>query len=489
MKLIDDFYSTLEELRHFGSVLALLGWDQQVYMPKGGAAARAEQIEYFSKRTHELATTPKFVDIVNQLNSRLLELSEPDQVNVRETHRSLQRKLKLPATFIAERAKVEALSFAAWEEARPKSDFASARPHLEKVIKLCREEAALVGFESNPYDALLDTYEPHLDYATIAPILLNLAAAISQMLPEIQQRTKTFLSVQGTFSVEQQHKLCEKLLSEIGFDLGDGRLDRSSHPFSTTIALHDHRVTTRFREKCFLEAVLTTLHEGGHALYEMGFPAKYLSMPLGSAASIGVHESQSRFWENILGRSKSYSIYLLELASKYFPAGDLTSQQIYQHMNRVVPSLIRVEADEVTYSLHVVIRMQLENDLINQRLSVAELPGAWNDLYKQYLGLQPSTDREGVLQDVHWYTGAIGYFPTYALGNIYCAQFLTRMRKDLGDLDSLVQNGRFSPILAWLRTNIHEQGMRYSAFNLIEKISAKPVSEQDFVEYLRTKYI
>lgn len=487
---LKGFYAHLEELYRLRSIGALLGWDQQVNLPENGAASRAEQLECLSRIIHQRKTSPGFCALVDDLHAQSSALTEDDLVNVREIKRQLDIEKKLPEEFVAEKTRICSLSYIAWTKARPAGDFAAVKPHLQKVIELSRREAELIGFREHPYDALLDQFEPHMTLAQVKPLLLSLAERLGGIVPAIAEKTAGEVPVTGGVPEGSQAKLCARLAAGIGYDFKSGRLDKTHHPFESSLGRNDVRITTRYLADDFLSSVFSVLHETGHALYELGLPQERRGTPLGSAVSYGIHESQSRLWENIVGRSRAYSIYLHRMLKRFLPRVHkaLSPEAVWLLCNRVRPSLIRVEADEVTYSLHVVIRMLLEEELIAGNLQVDDLPGAWNGLYEKFMGIRPSSDREGVLQDVHWYSGAIGYFPSYALGNLYGALFMGSARKALPDLDRQIEAGEFAPLLKWLRANVHVHGMRYRARELVEKVSGQTLSSGPFVEYLCAKF-
>jgi len=487
---LKQYYSHLEELYRLRCVSGLLGWDQQVFMPPKAAQGRAEQQETLGKIIHQRQTDPVFVGLVDDLCLSLDRLNPDDQVNVKESKRSIDRAKKQPEDFVAEQTRVNSISYVEWTKARPANDFEAIRPHLEKNFDLARREAEYVGYQDNPYDALLDTYEPKAQIKDIKPLLERLAEQLSLLVPQVMAKLKEFPEIEGNFSEDAQHALCRRIASDMGYDFEAGRLDKTHHPFESTIGPGDVRITTRYDSANYLSSVFTSMHEAGHALYEQGLPSKWRGSALGSPISLGIHESQSRLWENVIGRSREFSKYLQRVLPEYLPqeAAQSSPEKIWSHTNRVRPSLIRVEADEVTYSLHVVIRMLLEEALINNRIKVKDLPAAWNELYRKYLNLAPHDDRDGVLQDVHWYAGMIGYFPTYALGNLYGALIMEAAREALPNLDHSIEAGRFSELLAWLRVNVHQHGMRYTGRELIKKLSKQDLSEEPFVNYIKQKF-
>jgi carboxypeptidase Taq len=484
------FYDRLSELYRLGCIGALLGWDQQTYMPPQAAEARASQLEYIASATHAKATDPAFLRAVDELAGVLDSLSADDLVNVREMKRELDRERKLPAEFVAEMAETSALSFSVWAKARPENDWAAVKPYLEKLVDLSRRRADLVGYEENPYDVLLDIYEPDLRTSTVKPLLLDLGERLREIIPAITDKFAGVDEPKGDYDPREQYELDRKVSFDLGFSFDSGRLDTAPHPFMTTLGPRDYRITTRYEAGNPLPSLYGVIHETGHALYELGLPLKWAGTPMGSAVSLGIHESQSRLWENLVGRSREFSHYLAPVIGEFFPGCELADPDtLWRKANKVAPSLIRVEADEVTYSQHVVIRMLLEEQLMNKELSVADLPDAWNAMYQKYLGVTPPDYKDGVMQDMHWYDGAIGYFPTYALGNLYNAMMMEKIREAIPNLDDQIERGDFETLLAWLRENVHAHGMRYHGPELIKRITGRELEAGPFVSYLKSKFL
>lgn len=482
------FYDRLKEIHNLQCIGSLLGWDQRVYMPPNAAQGRADQLEYISAQRHRRFTDPEFARVVDDLSDARDSLEADDQVNVREVKRVLDRQRKLPEEFVCEMAQAESIGYNTWVKARPLDDWKAVEPILGKLIDLNKRQADLIGYEDHPYDALLDIYEPGMKLAQVKPLLLGLAESLRELIPAIVGKLGDAGLPSGHYDVDKQERLCRRVAADVGYDFESGRLDKTAHPFMTTIGPRDFRITTRFFEDNFLPALYGSLHETGHALYELGLPPEKAGTPLGDTVSLGIHESQSRFWENLVGRSPEFSVYLRGVIEEFFPE-EADADGLWRLANRVSPSLIRVEADEVTYNQHIVIRMLLEEALVTDRLSVADLPGAWNDLYEKYLGIRPSDFRHGVMQDVHWFSGSIGYFPTYALGNLYGAMMMEKAREDLPNMPNQIRSGEFAPLLGWLRENVHRHGMKYRAHELIEHITGRELSDKPFVEYLKKKFM
>jgi len=485
------FYNRLSELYRLRCISALLDWDHQVYMPSGAAQARADQQEYFSITIHNKTVDPEFLRAVDELNDVRDSLELADQVNVREIKRQVDIERKLPEEFTAEFSQTSSLSYSAWVKARPENDFKAVQPYLEKLVRLNRRFCDLVGYEEHPYDALLDQHDPGLKTSVVKPLLTGLGEDLRRIIPQIAEKFEGLGELSGHFTQGSQHELCKKVAADLGFSFEIGRLDTTAHPFMTTLGPRDFRITTRYFEDNFLRALYGTIHESGHALYEMGLPTEYAGTPMGEAISSSIHESQSRIWENPVGRSREFCSYLSKLLPDYFheEAKALDPEMLWRYANRVEPSLIRIEADEVTYCQHIVIRMLLEEPLVTGDLSVSDLPAAWNEHYEKYLGIRPPDMKDGVMQDVHWYGGSLGYFPSYALGNLYNAMMMEAAHASIPGLSTQIERGDFTSMLGWLRENVHRHGMRYRGPELIKNITGKELSAKAFVEYLKVKFL
>lgn len=489
--LLEKFYAKLKRIHTLSSIHGLLGWDQQVNLPLAGAGWRAQQLEFVSSLHHEYLLDVELKDCVDQLLQNNSEkISVEDKVNLIKTRRKIEQESKLPKSFVEELERASSTTYNVWVQARPKNDFAAVKPHLTTLVRLYREHAKLLGHDGNPYNALLDIYEPEAKIEQVRPLLLKLGTEIKNILPKLVERFAKIEELKGDFEISKQYELCRKISSDIGYDYNSGRLDKAAHPFEANLGAGDVRITTRFEKQNYLSSVLTCLHEAGHALYEMGFLPQHLGTPMGSSISLGIHESQSRLWENIIGRSQAFAEYIYGQLKDFFPNEykKTSSQDIWNQLNLIRPSLIRVEADEVTYSQHIIIRMLLEEELANDRLEVADLPQAWKEYYKKYLDIEVCDHKDGVMQDVHWYSGSFGYFPTYALGNLYSAQMFELIKLQIPNLDQKIRNGNFLEIKIWLNQNVHQHGMKYSGSELIKNISGKDLSEQSFVNYLKAKF-
>jgi carboxypeptidase Taq len=476
------------------SISALLEWDDRVYIPVAGGEYRAEECTYLAGMMHERWIDPKFGESLAALAECPLaaDPASDSAVVIRRLKRQRDKKIKLPQRLVEELARTASLGQQTWQEARKQNDFARFRPLLEKTIELKKEQAEALGYPDCPYDALLDDFEPDELTANIRRVLADLREQLVSLVAAIgasSKRPNTDI-LKRPFPVDRQEAFGKQAATAIGFDFAAGRIDVTAHPFCTTLGPRDCRITTRYHEDFFPAAFFGTLHESGHGIYEQGLPPEKYGLPTGEAISLGVHESQSRMWENLVGRSKSFWKHFYPEAQKHFPQtlGGVSLDDFYFAVNDVRPSLIRIEADEATYNLHILIRFELEQDLLDGKLPAADAPEAWRDKYQKYLGVSSPTDADGVLQDVHWSAGLLGYFPTYSLGNLYAAQYFEQARKDLGDLDAMFARGEFRPLKDWLRENIHRHGQRYTAAELVQRVTGQKLSHEPLMRHLRGKF-
>lgn len=489
-----DLVRRSKELGVLNSCAGVLGWDQQTYMPPAGANLRGEQMAFLASLAHQKFTDPKVGELLAAVEgSDLVRDPESDAAaNVRELRRAYDRATKLPQTLVEELARVTTAAQQAWQAAKPKSDFAGFQPHLEKVIKLKREEAAAVGFAGHPYNALLDEYEPGATAEELKGVFAGLTAELAPLVKRItdspQKPDRSVL--ERDYPVDRQKVFAEAAAAAFGFDFAAGRLDTTAHPFCSGFGPGDCRITTRYNPRFFSEAFFGVLHETGHALYEQNLPADHFGTPLGSACSLGIHESQSRLWENQVGRGRPFWDHFYPRLRQTFPTAlaGVDPDAFVFAVNDVRPSLIRVEADEATYNLHVALRFELELGLVSGDLAVADLPGAWNDRVKSLLGLEVPDHARGCLQDIHWSFGGVGYFPTYTLGNLYAAQLMDAARRDLAGLDDDLRRGEFGRLRGWLSDRVYRHGQRFRAGELCRRATGQPLSPQPFLSYLRDKY-
>jgi carboxypeptidase Taq len=484
----------LARISDLDAVCALLNWDQQVNMPPGGGEARAHHLSTVTSLAHRLFVSDETGDLLERAAEDTADLAydSVDASLVRVTLREYVKMRRVPESLVAELSLVTSRAFNAWQEARAQSDFEQFRPHLEQVLALTISYAEAIGYEDCIYDALLDQFEPEMKTVEVVEVFETLRQGLLPLMQAIseQGRPPQQPSVQRTYPDQQQWDFGTLLLKDMGFDFEHGRQDRSSHPFTTAFSPHDVRLTTRIHPKQFQSALFATVHEGGHALYNQGIHPDLDHTPLFDGASYAVHESQSRLWENVIARSRRFWTHYLPLLRQSFPE-QLTGVELetfYRAINTVEPSLIRVEADELTYNMHIFLRFELEQDLLQESLAVADLPEAWNAKMESYLGITPPNDAQGVLQDVHWSTGAFGYFPSYALGNLLAAQFYEQALKDMPQLPAQIGRGEFGPLLAWLRENIHQHGKIFTPSELVRRVTGAAMQAEPFLTYLRDKY-
>ena len=468
----------------------LLEWDQEVSMPRKGVKHRAEQLVLLAGLSHDRATNPRYDELLSILEQSAL-VNDPDSaeaVNVRELRRGYDRERRIPRRLVEEMAHVTSMASDVWIDSKKKDDFKSFAPWLDRIFALAREEADAAGHNGSRYDALLEDYEPGMTTEYLSGMLSGLAKDLVPMIDVFRDRPVRRLT--GKFPVDLQRKFGEHVAAAVGFDLKSARLDIGQHPFCTVIGPGDVRIALRFSAGNIAGGILTLLHEVGHGLYDQGLDPRHFGMPMGDAASLGLHESQSRLWENFVGRSEGFWRWFYPLLSETFPnaLGNISLETFRESINGVAPGVIRVEADELTYNLHIVIRFELERAMIDGGLVAADLPGAWAELYQRYLGIAPKDDRTGCLQDIHWAEGLIGYFPTYSLGNVYAAQLYAAAERQVGALEESFARGDFSGLREWLRENVHRHGMNYRAATIVERATGSLPNPSALVDSLRKRY-
>ena len=474
----------LKKSAALGQVAGIISWDQETMMPKKGAAQRAEQTGVLAALGHQLNSDPRVTEWIDAIDQS--KVSDFDKVNIAEAKRSYEQATKVPEVLAQTIAKASAEGQMIWAKAREASDFAMFAPALEKLVELKREEAkCLSDNKGDPYDALLDQFEPGAKTETLLPLLEGLRSPLVALREAIADEPgpKGF---NGHFDAQKQLALTTKLAKQMGYDFDAGRIDISTHPFSSGGG-GDSRITTRIDEKDPLNCLYSTAHEVGHALYAQGAPDPFL--PAAQYCSMGVHESQSRFWENQIARSRPFAEWLYPEMKSYFPDMEIASaDEYYRAVNKVETGFIRTEADEVHYNLHVLLRFELERDLIAGNMQVKDLEREWNKRFEQYFGLEVKDAKLGVLQDVHWSVGLFGYFPTYSLGNIYSACLDEAMRKDIPERDAMTSKGETTKTLIWLREKIHHKGKLLPAEELIKSATGEAPSAKPLVAYLENKF-
>ena len=488
------FRQRLVDIAQLKSAAAVLNWDKDVFMPPKGSAPRAAMLAYLAGEIHNRVLSEEFRGLLGEAKAAAdaNELSPADRVIVREVSRDVSREEKLPVEFVKELTQLTSEAYHVWIDARKKREFALFAPYLTKIVALKRREADLVGFKRSAYDALLDTFEPYATTEEVAAALGDLRAFLVPFLAKIRN-SKMKVSrdvIAGDFDMEKQKAFCILVAKKIGYDFDAGRLDVSAHPFSTSFHPQDSRITTRYDRSNFMQSIGGVVHETGHALYEQGLPAEQFGTPLGEAVSLGIHESQSRLWENLVGKSRAFWTYFYPQLQQTFPnpLQHVSLDSFYRAINLVQPSFVRVEADEVTYNLHIILRFEIEVALIEGSIAVEDLPRIWNSKVKEFLSLDVSDDALGVLQDVHWSGGMIGYFPTYSLGNLYSAQFFAAARRDLPSFEDEMARGEFGKLLGWLREKVHAHGRTYPAQDLARNATGEQLNSKYFADYISRKY-
>ena len=490
--IYQDFIQHVRDIYCLGTASSLLRWEQEISMPKKGLENRARQCELLSGIIHDRMTQPQIGEMLCKLYEPKVweSLTGEEQANVREMRRARERAVKIPKALVQEVTRVSTLSHEQWATARAQNAFAIFQPWLEKTVELQRQVAACLEFK-NPYDALLDDYEPGMTCEKLDRLFGDLKKELIVLASwaEGECRKAGQKPIEGNFPTEKQKALCVLLLEKMGFDLESGRLDIAVHPFCSGMA-GDVRLTTRYDASDFRVSFFGVIHEGGHGLYEQGFLPEHRNTPMGNAASLGIHESQSRFWENVIARGRPFWRHMLPVLQDSFPEvfAGVTQEQVFWWVNPVRPSLIRVEADEVTYHLHIILRYEMEQGMLKGDWKTSELPAVWNRKMKDYLGQTVPEDRLGILQDVHWSMGGIGYFPTYTLGSLYAAQWFHQLGKELPDLEDRIARGEWVAIRDWLRDKIHHQGSKHRADDLCRRITGEPLNPQHFTDYIRRKF-
>ena len=487
------------EHRLLGHTAAILHWDQETCMPEGAVRERAEQLSLLSGLMHDRITQPEIGELLGGLgvsldpDPRLPERFQGlDRAFLRELARVYRRNSRIPRRVVTELARATTIGQRIWVEARRAADFSRFSGQLSVILDLVREVSSCLGHQGHPYDPLLDEYEPWMNSAEVEEVFGGLRSGLVRLLDRIRGSGKTvdagFLS--RDYEIEKQKAFCRRVLEKLGYDFSRGRLDESAHPFTTTLGSSDVRITTRYNSRFLPAAVFGTIHECGHGLYELGFDEAVRGTLLAEGASLGIHESQSRMMENLIGRSMPFWSHFFPQLKDLFPRSleGVDLRRFYEGVNSVAPSLIRVEADEVTYNLHIMLRFDLEKQLVGGELAVEDLPDAWNEGMQRLLGLKPPDDARGVLQDIHWSGGMIGYFPTYALGNLYAAQFFGTLKRDVSDWRERIESGRFEPILDWLRRSVHRHARVYPARELCTRVTGEPLDPRPLLDYLHEKF-
>jgi len=492
MSAYTELASYLRQSRVLASCQQLLSWDQETQMPHDAAELRAEQLSMLAGLAHRRDCADELGEMLERAGDEVGSGDEPEVASVREARRDFTRRKRIPAELMEERVRTTSLARQAWIESRAKNDFATFLPHFEHIVDIMRRFADALGFEDHPYDALVAEYEPG-----------ETAASLKELITPLQERSASLLGrildsggaidasvLKRRYPTDAQEQFNRFGAEKLGFDFRRGRLDVTAHPFCSGQGPTDVRLTTRYDERNVADSYYSTLHEAGHGIYEQGLPEERYGSPLGDACSFGIHESQSRMWENHVARSRAYWTWLFPHVRERFPKASegATAEEYYRANNAVAPSLIRVDADEITYDLHIAIRFGLEERLLSRELSAGDVPEAWNAEYQRLLRVTPPTDADGCLQDVHWSAGLFGYFPTYSLGNVYAAQLFAKADEDLGGVHAQFARGEFRPLKEWLRENIHRHGRRYRPRKLVELATGHKPTIEPMMTYLEAKF-
>ncbi|PSQ17324.1 carboxypeptidase [Halobacteriales archaeon QS_8_69_73] len=481
----DDLLEQYERATYLGDANMVLSWDQEVMMPEEGTPARAKQRSAVSAMQHELLVDDDVGAWLDELEAT--ELPAEEAAVVREIRRQYDRKARVPTELVEEISEVTSDAHPVWQEARETDDWSTFAPTVERLLELKREYAEHIDPDADPYAVLFADYEPYLDLETAERVLERLRDRLVPLIDDIRAADADLHAVEGTFPEDDQLALARETLEALGYDFDRGRLDTAPHPFSSGTQF-DARVTTRFDESEPLDSLGSTVHEFGHATYTQGLSTDDYGTPLGEHRGLTVHESQSRLWENHVGRSRAFWEGFVPRFNDYHGTG-LTPEQAYEAANRVYEdNLIRVEADELTYHLHIILRFEIERDLLAGDLDVAEVPAVWNDKMEEYLGIRPETDADGCLQDIHWSHGSFGYFPTYSLGSVLAAQLYDAAADEVADLDEKIRAGEFGPLHEWLTDNVHAHGRRHTTDELVEEATGEPFTADFFLDYAESKF-
>jgi carboxypeptidase Taq len=489
MNTYQDYKDYGAKIMDVNAAIGLLSWDQETYMPDGSSDLRSRQIATLSGILHQMLTSADY----HQL---LLKLSDDDSLSS-EQNRNVQlsvldynKKAKFSTEFVEEMSKSVSIAFQAWQAAKSKNDFSLFEKPLEDLVKLKFKEADIKGYEGHIYNAFVDDYEPGMTVEILDKVFIPVKEKLGPLVERILTKACNLKNFKNHYDTNTQWDFTIELLKKLGYNFNIGRQDRSSHPFSISFGPEDARITTRIDEKDLTESIWSTIHECGHAFYEMGLKMENYGIPAGEACSLSIHESQSRLWENMVGRSKAFWEYMFPILKSYFPEQlfNVSLNDFYFESNKVEKGLIRTNADEITYHFHVLIRYEIEKALFNQDITVKDLPNTWNELYKKYLGIDVPNNKMGILQDVHWSHGSFGYFPTYSLGSFYAAQFFETAKIQIPNLENHIASGNFNLLLDWLRKNIHQYGRIYNSEELCKKVSGEGLNFNFFYNYIDLKY-
>jgi len=491
MNALEELKKEFTEITRLNHIRSLLGWDEMVNLPKGSFGARGEQNALMSKIAHERLISDKIGKLIKEAE-KTTDLNLVDSATLREAKRDYEQEVKLPTELVEEISKTSSLGYVKWVEAREKNDFSIFQPVLEKLVGLQIQVAEKLDTHPDPYSTLIDLYEPGATYDWIANIFSKSKQNLNRIIKKLDASNDKpdFSILTQKWNVDKQWDFSIEVIKGLNYDFNKGRQDKSVHPFTTSLSSSDTRFTTRIDEDFISTCMFGSIHECGHALYDMGFMEQIHDSVLANGCSMGIHESQSRMWENMVGRSMEFWKYFYPKLKTSFPNNlkDKSIEDFYRSINTVQPSLIRVEADEVTYGMHIILRFELEREIIEGNIQVSELPELWNEKMENLLGVTPPTNSDGVLQDIHWSGGSFGYFPTYFLGNLYGAQFYNTALKQHPNLPNEYEKGNFSNLLSFLRENIHQYGRIYQARDLVKRVTGEDLNPDYFIKYLEKKF-
>lgn len=486
-----QIFEKARELAVIGSTASVIGWDQETYLPPAAAKYRAQQLAWLCSRAHEFSTSDAWKKDLESAEAADDGTDAKLTANLREMRRDFDHGAKLTTELVARDSMATSLGKQAWADARERADFSTFAPHLETLLGIAREKAELWGYAGEPYDALLDGFERGTSTAAVAKLFDTMRPAVRELAARAVENSAAHsvtLPV-GPYPIADQQRLNARIAEAIGFDFGAGRIDTTTHPFCTTLGPRDIRLTTRYMESDFTSSLFGVLHEAGHGLYEQGLPEADYGLPSGSAVSLGIHESQSRLWENHVGRSRPFWEHWYPVAQEIFPQlAGFSLEKFLCHLWRAEFSPIRVEADEATYDLHILLRFELERRMVNGSLAVADVPAAWNESFRELFGFAPADDRDGCLQDIHWSSGGLGYFATYTLGNINSAQLFAAARRQPG-IASALDRADYLPLLGWLRKSVHAHGATLDPADLMKQATGSAPSTGDYLTHLKSRYL
>lgn len=489
MNTYEDYKEYCAKIMDVNASIGLMSWDQETYMPQGSSDLRSRQIATLSGIVHEMLTSSNY----HQLLLKLKENKSLDSFQQRNIELSLQdytKKAKFTTEFVEEQSKAISLAFQAWQTAKSKNDFSLFEKPLSRLVELKFQEADIKGYENHVYNAFVDDYEPGMNVEILDKVFIPVKEKLGPLVDLVLLKTNSLKNFKRKYTLTPQWDFTIELLNKLGYNFNYGRQDKSSHPFSISFGPQDARITTRFDENDLTESIWSTIHECGHAFYEMGLSMENYGIPAGEACSLSIHESQSRLWENMVGRSKPFWEYMFPILKSYFPDQlfNVSLNDFYKEANKVEKGLIRTNADELTYHFHVLIRYEIEKALFSKQISVKDLPTTWNELYKKYLSIDVPNNKLGVLQDVHWSHGSFGYFPTYSLGSFYAAQFFNAAQNQIPELNNQMSSGNYSTLLDWLKENIHQHGRIYNSEDLCKRVTGEGLNFDYFYRYVEKKY-